>query len=161
MNINEKTRKLAYAAATAALYVVLTLISAAVGLSSGVIQFRISEMLTVLPVFTGAAVPGLFIGCVIANLVTGVLPWDVAAGSLATLIGACLTYAFRSKPKLATLFPVLSNGVIVPFVLMQVYKLPGSYCYFFATVTVGEAVCCCGLGYLLYRQLLNRGIFRR
>ena len=78
MKIKGNIRGMVYASAIAAIYVVLTLVSAAAGLSGGVIQFRLSEALTVLPVFTGAAVPGLFIGCAIANLVTGALPWDVA-----------------------------------------------------------------------------------
>ena len=161
MKIKGNTRGMVYASAIAAIYVVLTLVSAAVGLSGGVIQFRLSEALTVLPVFTGAAVPGLFIGCAIANLVTGALPWDVAIGSLATLIGAYLTYRFRNRPKLAPVFPILSNGLIVPFVLKYVYDFPGSYWYFFLTVTVGEAVCCGLLGYLLYRVLNRREIFKQ
>lgn len=82
MKIKGNIRGMVYASAIAAIYVVLTLVSAAAGLSGGVIQFRLSEALTVLPVFTGAAVPGLFIGCAIANLVTGALPWDVAIGSI-------------------------------------------------------------------------------
>lgn len=160
MKIKGNTRGMIYASAIAAIYVVLTLVSAAAGLSGGVIQFRLSEALTVLPVFTGAAVPGLFIGCAIANLVTGALPWDVAIGSLATLIGAYLTYRFRNRPKLAPVFPILSNGLIVPFVLKYVYAFPESYWYFFLTVTVGEVVCCGLLGYLLYRALSKREIFK-
>ena len=140
MKIKGNTRGMVYASAIAAIYVVLTLVSAAAGLSGGVIQ--------------------LFIGCAIANLVTGALPWDVAIGSLATLIGAYLTYRFRSRPKLAPVFPILSNGLIVPFVLKYVYAFPGSYWYFFLTVTVGEAVCCGLLGYLLYRALSKREIFK-
>ena len=124
MKIKGNIRGMVYASAIAAIYVVLTLVSAAAGLSSGVIQLRLSEALTVLPVFTGAAVPGLFIGCAIANLVTGALPWDVVIGSLATLIGAYLTYRFRNRPKLAPVFPILSNGLIVPFVLKYVYAFP-------------------------------------
>ena len=160
MKIKGNTRGMVYASAIAAIYVVLTLVSAAAGLSGGVIQFRLSEALTVLPVFTGAAVPGLFIGCAIANLVTGALPWDVAIGSLATLIGAYLTYRFRNRPKLAPVFPILSNGLIVPFVLKYVYTFPGSYWYFFLTVTAGETVCCGLFGYLLYRALSKREIFK-
>ena len=72
----------------AALYVVLTFIANLAGLASGVIQVRLSEALTILPVFTAAAVPGLAIGCVLANLLTGCAIWDVVFGSLATLIGA-------------------------------------------------------------------------
>lgn len=161
MKIKGNTRGMVYASAIAAIYVVLTLVSAAAGLSGGVIQFRLSEALTVLPVFTGAAVPGLFIGCAIANLVTGALPWDVAIGSIATLIGAYLTYRFRNRPKLAPVFPILSNGLIVPFVLKYVYTFPGSYWYFFLTVTAGETVCCGLFGYLLYRALSRREIFKQ
>lgn len=161
MKIKGNIRGMVYASAIAAIYVVLTLVSAAVRLSGGVIQFRLSEALTVLPVFTGAAVPGLFIGCAIANLVTGALPWDVAIGSLATLIGAYLTYRFRNRPKLAPVFPILSNGLIVPFVLKYVYTFPGSYWYFFLTVTAGETVCCGLFGYLLYRALSRREIFKQ
>ena len=161
MKIKGNIRGMVYASAIAAIYVVLTLVSAAAGLSGGVIQFRLSEALTVLPVFTGAAVPGLFIVCAIANLVTGALPWDVAIGSLATLIGAYLTYRFRNRPKLAPVFPILSNGLIVPFVLKYVYTFPGSYWYFFLTVTAGETVCCGLFGYLLYRALSRREIFKQ
>lgn len=161
MKIKGNIRGMVYASAIAAIYVVLTLVSAAAGLSGGVIQFRLSEALTVLPVFTGAAVPGLFIGCAIANLVTGALPWDVAIGSLATLIGAYLTYRFRNRSKLAPVFPILSNGLIVPFVLKYVYTFPGSYWYFFLTVTAGETVCCGLFGYLLYRALSRREIFKQ
>ena len=161
MKIKGNIRGMVYASAIAAIYVVLTLVSAAAGLSGGVIQFRLSEALTVLPVFTGAAVPGLFIGCALANLVTGALPWDVAIGSLATLIGAYLTYRFRNRPKLAPVFPILSNGLIVPFVLKYVYTFPGSYWYFFLTVTAGETVCCGLFGYLLYRALSRREIFKQ
>lgn len=161
MKIKGNIRGMVYASAIAAIYVVLTLVSAAAGLSGGVIQFRLSEALTVLPVFTGAAVPGLFIGCAIANLVTGALPWDVAIGSLATLIGAYLTYRFRNRPKLAPVFPILSNGLIVPFVLKYVYTFPGSYWYFFLTVTAGETVCCGLFGYLPYRALSRREIFKQ
>ena len=77
------------------------------------------------------------------------------------MIGAYLTYRFRNRPKLAPVFPILSNGLIVPFVLKYVYTFPGSYWYFFLTVTAGEAVCCGLLGYLLYRVLNRREIFKQ
>ena len=72
----------------AALYVLLTEISALLGISSGVIQFRLSEMFAVLPIFTPAAIPGVFIGCMISNIITGGVVWDVIFGSLASLLGA-------------------------------------------------------------------------
>lgn len=81
----------------AALYVVLTFIANLAGLASSVIQLRLSEALTILPVFTAAAVPGLAVGCVLANLLTGCAVWDVVFGSLATLIGAIGTRLCAKK----------------------------------------------------------------
>ena len=90
--MSRKTLNLTWAALIAALYVVLTFIANAAGLASGAIQVRLSEMLTIMPMFTWAAVPGLTIGCVLANLLTGCAVWDVVFGSLATLLGALGTY---------------------------------------------------------------------
>ena len=114
----------------AALYVVLTFIANLAGLASGVIQVRLSEALTILPVFTAAAVPGLAVGCVLANLLTGCAIWDVVFGSLATLIGAVGTRLLRKKsPVLAVLPPILSNIIIVPLVLQRVYGVEDAYWY--------------------------------
>ena len=92
-----KARYVASAALIAALYVVLTTISSLMGLSSGVIQVRFSEALTILPAFTPAAIPGLFIGCLISNIIAGGVIWDVIFGSVATLIGAVGTYLLKRK----------------------------------------------------------------
>ena len=92
------TQKIAFGGVIAALYVVLTLIANAFGLASGAIQVRISEALTILPVFTTSAIPGLTVGCVLANLITGCAPWDVVFGSLATFLGAVGTWLLRKKP---------------------------------------------------------------
>ena len=92
---NKKVLFLTQAAMIAALYVVLTFIANAFGLASGVIQVRLSEALTVLPFFTPAAVPGLYVGCLLANLLTGGCLLDILVGSLATLIGALGTRALR------------------------------------------------------------------
>ena len=146
----------------AALYVVLTFIANLAGLASGVIQVRLSEALTILPVFTAAAVPGLAVGCVLANLLTGCAIWDVVFGSLATLIGAVGTRLLRKKsPVLAVLPPILSNIIIVPLVLQRVYGVEDAYWYLAMTVGAGEIISCGVLGLLLYRSLKNTEIFHK
>ena len=159
---NSTTGKIALGGIIAALYVALTLLAAAFGLASGAIQVRLSEALTILPVFTGAAVPGLTIGCVLANLITGCAPWDVVFGSLATLLGAMGTRLLKNKPYLAWIPPVVSNTVIVPIVLMKVYGVEdvavfGStftgdslHWMLMVTVGIGEIISCGILGLLLY-----------
>ena len=145
----------------AALYVVLTFIANLAGLASGVIQVRLSEALTILPVFTAAAVPGLAVGCVLANLLTGCAIWDVVFGSLATLIGAVGTRLLRGQsPVLAVLPPILSN-IIVPLVLQRVYGVEDAYWYLAMTVGAGEIISCGVLGLLLYRSLKNTKIFHK
>ena len=97
MNINEKSnaQKITMAGIIAAIYVVLTFVAQAFGLASGAIQFRLSEVLTILPMFTAAAIPGLTVGCVLANILTGCAIWDVVFGSFATLLGAIGTHLLR------------------------------------------------------------------
>jgi len=94
---NKSTLFLVQAALIAAVYVVLTLVFAP--FSYGEIQVRISEALTILPFFTPAAIPGLFVGCILANLLGGAIPLDIAFGSIATLIGAVFTYKLRNSNK--------------------------------------------------------------
>ncbi len=144
-----------------ALYIALTFVSQFVGLASGAIQFRLSEALTILPMFTSAAVPGLTVGCILANLLTGCAMWDVVFGSFATFIGAVGTYLLRKtgKPLLGCLPPIISNMIIVPIVLMKVYGVEDAYPYLVFTVGVGEVVCCGILGVLLYRALRRSGRF--
>ena len=150
MNRN-KTLQLANAGMIAALYVVLTWIANLAGLASGAIQVRLSEALTILPVFTASAVPGLAVGCVLANLLTGCAAWDVVFGSLATLIGAVGTRLMKDKPLLAWIPPVLSNAAIVPVVLMKVYGVPDAWWFLVLTVGAGELISCGLLGLLVYR----------
>lgn len=150
------------AAMIAALYVVLTYIANGFGLASGVIQVRLSEMLCVLPVFTPAAIPGLFVGCLLSNLLTGCVIWDVIFGSVATFIGAVGTYLLRRGRFAFTLPPVLANIIIVPFVLQYAYGVKDAVWYLMLTVGVGEIISICILGMLL-KQLLGRyseSIFR-
>lgn len=140
----------------AALYVVLTVFINSFDLASGVIQVRVSEALTILPVFTPAAIPGLFAGCLISNLITGCAPMDVVFGSLATLIGAFGTFFLRKKSRfLAPLPPILSNTIIVPFILSWVYHYEGSIFFFMLTVGIGEILSAGVLGLAIY-PLLKR-----
>ncbi len=135
------------AASIAALYVVLTLLSAAFGLAgNNLVQVRLSEALTILPFYTPAAIPGLFVGCIISNLFTGANIFDIVFGSLATLAGAFGTYALRKKsPFLACVSPILSNVLVVPFVLRYAYGFTPLW-LLFLTVAAGEVISCGILG---------------
>ncbi len=145
----------------AAAYTALTCFAGAFNLASGSIQIRVSEALAVLPYFTPAAVPGLAAGCVLSNILTGGVPCDVIFGSLATLTGAVGTYMLRGHKFLLTLPPVISNMLIIPFVLKYAYGAPpviirgidASIPFFMATVGAGEAISCCLLGSMLLRAL--------
>ena len=155
-NTKQLTLYTTRAAVIAALYIILTELATLVGLSSGVIQFRISEALCILPIFLPAAVPGLFVGCIISNLlVPGVVIWDIIFGSLATLIGAIGARMLRVLPEkykwVATLPTILANMIIVPFVLIFAYGAPDSYFFLMLTVGIGEIVCAvCGGSALYY-----------
>ena len=139
------------------MYVALTYLAALLGISSGVIQFRISEALCVLALFFPEAVLGLTVGCFISNLVTGALIWDVIFGSFATLIGAIGARLLRKLPKklifISTLPTVFANAIIVPLVLMYAYGIEGAYLFFFLTVGLGELVCATIGGTALYYSL--------
>lgn len=124
----------------AALYVVLTFISNLLGLASGPVQFRLSEMLCILPCFFPSAIWGLFVGCFLSNLLTGAIVWDLIFGSLATLIGAVGTYFLRKKKVLSFVPPILSNSIIVPWVLSEFYHLEKAYLVIVFTVFLGEFV---------------------
>ena len=143
MNTSSITR----AAIIAALYILLSL--AVQPIASGLVQCRISEALTILPVFTGAAVPGLFIGCLLFNLISGAVAYDVVFGSLATLLAALLTWrmARRGMPKwLLPLPSVVFNGLIVGALLVYAYGVPVSYPLAVLYVAAGQAVACYVLG---------------
>ena len=145
--------KVAQGAIIAALYVVLTVIFAPI--SFGEMQVRISEALTILPMFTPAAIPGLFVGCVLGNLLGGAIPVDVIFGSLATLIGAVGGYLLRKNRWLVPLPTVLSNAVIVPFVLRYGYGVTLPIPLMMVYVAVGEIISCYVLGELLCTVLLR------
>ena len=151
MSTTKKMRFMTRSAMIAALYVVLTYVSALLGLSGqGAIQVRFSETLCILPYFTGAAVPGLTLGCLLANILTGAHVLDIIFGTLATLLGACGTHLLRKWRYLAPLPPIFFNTLIVPFVIRYAYfsqefALP----YLFLTVGIGEVISVGVLGLLL------------
>ena len=139
---------LAQAAMIAAAYAVLT--NLVPGINSGVVQFRFSEALCILAVFTPAAVPGLTVGCVVANLIAGNVIWDVVFGSLATLIGAVGVRMLRRIPWIAALPYALSNIIIIPFVLKWAYGVPDSFGFLFLSLGISEMIAAYGLGTLLW-----------
>lgn len=154
--LNKKTLFLTRSAAIAALYFALTMISFAFGLDKGVIQFRLSEALCVLSAFTPAAIPGLWIGCLLSSLLTGANIFDIIFGSLATLCGALGGYALRRLGRgflrgfLVSLPTLLANLVAVPLILLYAYGVTDAYWYLMLTVGLGEFATACVLGPLLY-----------
>ena len=149
---NKKTVFLAQGAMIAALYVVLTYVFAPISFRE--VQVRIAEALTILPVFTPAAVPGLFVGCILGNLLGGALIPDVICGSLATLVGAIFTRKLRNAhPFLAPVPPIIANTLVVPFVLKYAYLVDLPIPLMMLTVCIGEVLSCGVLGLLLYYAL--------
>ena len=161
---NSRTLFLTQAAMIATLYIVLTFIANAFGLANYAIQIRFSEALTILPYFTPTAIPGLFIGCLLSNILTGCALPDIIFGSLATILGALGTYALRRWKWCAPVCPILANTIIVPLVLVYGYGLLiegmsliqclGFYCL---TVGAGEVISCGILGMILLMTLEKYG----
>ena len=151
---NKNVAFLTQAAMIAAIYVVLTYLFAPI--SFGEIQVRIAEALTILPLFTPAAIPGLFVGCLLGNIVGGALLPDIVFGSLATLIGAAGTYLLRRHPLPALAPPILANAIIVPLVLRFGYGMGDAMWYMVLTVGAGEILSVGILGSLLRAALVRR-----
>ncbi len=144
--MKKRTMQLCRAAIIAALYVVLTYLSTALGLAAGPIQLRLSEILCILPLFTPAAIPGLFIGCLLANILSGSI-LEILIGSLATLMGAYGTYLI-GKTRLryfAALPPIASNTVIIPIIYIGAYGVSQG----FFMIALGVFIC----------ELISVGIF--
>lgn len=160
---NKKLLFITHAAAIAALYVVLTLVAASFNLASYEVQMRLSEALCILPVFTPAAIPGLFIGCLISNFIAGAGPWDVVFGSLATLIGAVGTYLLRKialRGKLgfvAAIPPIVSNMIIIPLVLYFTINAEWSIPMLMLSVGLGELIACGVIGTILFYVVKRYG----
>ena len=157
---NSKVKNITHSAIIAALYVVLTLAAQLLGLASGAIQVRFSEALTILPVFTSAAIPGLAIGCLISNIIAGGVIWDIIFGTFATLIGAVVTYILRNHRWAAPIPPIVANAVIVPFVLIYAYGATEALPFLMLTVGIGEVISAGVLGTVLLKTLDKTNIFK-
>ena len=160
--ISSRTLLIVLAAIIAALYTVLTLLANFLGLASGPIQLRFSEALTILPFFGFAGVPGVTLGCLISNIVTGADIFDIIFGTLASFIGALCTWyigiLFRRTGNkflkvLSPVPPIASNTIIVPLVLTYAYHVPDGIPFLMLTVGAGEVISCGILGLLLLSAL--------
>ena len=134
----------------AALYAGLTITEQfTVGMTKDIIQVRLSDALLILPVFTPAAIPGLFAGCLISNYVIGCHPYDVIFGSVATLIGAIGTYLVRKHKFMAPVPPIIINMIVIPILFAYVYRYENPFWYFVVAIGVGELIACGVLGIAL------------
>lgn len=152
LNSNVKNTKfLIKAAIIAGVYAALTMLL--MPFSYGVMQIRVSEALTILPFFTPAAIPGLFVGCLIANMISPLGIIDFICGSSATLIAAICSYKLKDKPLLVPLPPVIANGIIIGSMLHYAYGVPVSLLGCMGWVALGEFIACYLIGYPLMRYL--------
>lgn len=167
--MNKKIRFLTEAAVIGALYAVLTIVSAVFGLAYGEVQFRISEALTLLPLFTPAAVPGLTVGCIVANIFSSVTPLDTVIGSLATLLAAvftrkCRNITIKGFPFLSMIFPVVFNAVFVGFeiaVFSSADSFWSAFCLCALSVGMGEGAVVFSLGTALILFLQKNDRLRK
>ena len=149
--MNLKVNYLVKAGVIAAIYVVLVQVFSFS--SFGPIQFRVAEALTILPYFTSAAIPGLFVGCLIANILGGAVLWDIIFGSLATLVAAILSYRLRKHEYLVPIPPVLVNAVVIGVILKYAYGIPEGLFVLMGGVFLGQMVSAFGLGLILLKAL--------
>lgn len=148
-----KVTFLTQSALIAAVYVVLC--AAFAPISYGEVQVRVAEALVILPYFTPAAVPGLFVGCFLSNMIGGSVMADMVFGSLATLLGAAGSYCLRRSRILVLLPPIAANMLIVPYVLRYGYGVPLPIPFMMLTVGIGEVIAVAGLGSVLLNVLLR------
>ena len=159
------TRQVATAGIIAAIYTVMSMLASVFGIAYGPIQCRFSEALTVLPFFLPEAIPGLFIGCLVTNLMSTVGPLDIIFGSLATLLAALWTRRMPNK-YLAPLPPVICNGIIIGAMIAW-YEVGftdafwASFAFNAFTVGLGEAIACYVLGLLLLQAMEKVPALRR
>ena len=161
MRQNKTVYFMVHSAMIAAIYVVITMSFSAI--SFGPVQFRISEALCILPYFTPAAIPGLFLGCFLSNFLYGAAALDVICGSIATLLGAIGSYALRKNKWLVCIPPIVANMAIIPWVLRFAYGSEEMIAYATVTVGIGEILAVGVLGNLLLVTLdrYKNVIFRK
>lgn len=149
------------AAVIAATYAALTMLFAPISFGHFIFQIRVAEALTVLPALYPSAIPGLFVGCFVSNLIGGFGPVDIILGSLATLVAAFLSHRLKKFPWLVPLPPVIVNALIVgsylKFLYLQEIPLAASMCW----VAIGEFLACYVIGLPLLLVLRRRSIAGR
>ena len=156
----EEAFRLAYVGVLAGIYVVLTMVFAPV--SFGPVQFRISEALCIMPYFSASAVPGLFAGCLLSNLLCGAMPMDVIFGSIATLLGAVGSRMLRRRKWLVCVPPIVSNTLIIPWVLRYAYGAEELIPFMMVTVGIGEVLAIGVLGNILLvtlEKIREKGLY--
>ena len=154
----KKLRRVAQGAVIGALYVALTVAFAPI--SFGAVQLRVAEALTIMPMFARSAVSGLFVGCLLANMLGGAIPLDIIFGSLATLIGAAGGWLLRKHRWLVPIPTIIANTVIVPLVLKYGYGETLPIPVLMLSVAAGEILGCYVLGELLAQLLIrHRQVF--
>lgn len=150
--MNMKTKYVVQAGIIAALYVVLCQVLG--WWSFGPIQFRLAEALTILPFFTPAAIPGLFVGCLLANIIGGGVILDIVVGSLTTLVAAVLSYKLRKMKWVVPVPPIVLNALVIPFVLRFGYGVPDSIPFMMGTIFIGQFLMAGIVGMILLHALL-------
>lgn len=166
---NKKLICLAQGAMIAAIYAAATYLSAVFGIAYGNIQFRFSEALTILSVFTPAAIPGLTVGCIIGNITSPFGIWDIAFGSLATLFAAVTARALRNVkiknfPVLSLLMPVVFNAIIIGaeivFLMPSLEASPAAFAVSALEVGAGELAVCLAGGIPLFYAIRKTKLFK-
>lgn len=153
MKYFRNTRFLVQASLIAAIYTALCLILHPISFGFAGIELRVSEALTLMPVIMPAAVPGLFIGCLLANLLGGATMLDVVFGSLTTLVAAVLTRKCRNRPVLAAFWPVILNAVVIGALLRYAYGVAMPLWLCMVSIGAGQAVACYALGLPMMRMM--------
>ena len=159
MNKKNSVKQLVIAALIAAMYVVLTYISASFGLAYGAIQLRFSEALCILPLFSPAAIYGLSLGCLISNIGSSLGIMDMLFGTVATVLASLSTYAMRKLPKVISLLPpVLINALFVG-AQIAIFSGESGFISSFIYVAIGQAIVVYALGIPLFYLVKKAKIF--